>query len=89
MIKEIDKNCRICSQLGDTETGSSKYGWPEQDIPLPAAYRELVPDSEETKYDKDHVLKCPLCGTRYQYEERYDYYVNGSEDEYTLTRLAH
>lgn len=79
MSKEVRQNCRICSQLGDIETGSSKYGWPDQDVPLPAAYRELVPDSE--------VLKCPLCGTRYQYEERYDYYVNGSEDEYTLTRL--
>lgn len=87
MTKETHQNCRICSQLKDVETGYSKYGWPENDVPLPAAYRELVPDSEETKYDKNHVLKCPLCGTRYHYQEDYTYLAPGSEDEITLTRL--
>ena len=32
--------------------------------------------------------RCPVCGIYYQYRCTYEYLVNGSEDEETLTRLT-
>jgi len=34
------------------------------------------------------LRQCPLCKTIYLYTTDYEYLVNGSEDEQTLTRLA-
>lgn len=78
--------CRICSQLKDIETGFSKYCSPDTEIPLPEAYKELIVDVYVRSGDQ--TLKCPLCGTRYHYQEDYTYLAPGSEDEITLTRLT-
>jgi len=34
------------------------------------------------------IKRCPECGTVYLWEMEYEYLVNGSEDEITLTRLS-
>lgn len=34
------------------------------------------------------LMKCPQCGTLYAWEFTYEYLVNGTEDEYILTRLS-
>lgn len=83
-----NNSCLICSQLKDVEKAFEKYGWPDLTVSLPEAFKELIPDSEETKYDRDKILKCPLCGTRYQYDEVYTSYTPSSEDDITLTRLT-
>jgi hypothetical protein len=82
--------CEICSKLGEAETFFYKYGWDDLERPLPpeASRLERVADSEAEDSDSRHVRRCPLCGTFYHYSASYDYYVNGSEDKETLTRLT-
>ena len=81
--------CPICSQLKDVETSFYKYGWPEHDSPLPTAANSLVVvDVIGEDRERFHLRRCPICATLYTYQFSYDYYVNGSEDEEVLTRLA-
>ncbi len=81
--------CPICSQLKDVETSFYKYGWPEHDSPLPAAAASLViVDVIGEDRERFHLRRCPSCASLYTYQFSYDYYVNGSEDEEVLTRLA-
>ncbi len=82
--------CEICSALQDVETSFSKWGWDELARPLPIAASRLAPVEDTTTYDKErhHVRRCPICGTFYQYDQSYEYLVNGSEDEEVLTRLT-
>ncbi len=89
MEQPVYLTCEICSQLRDVETSFSKYGWPDMDRSLPPAAARLVPEGPTDSYESErhHFRRCPLCGTRYQYDLTYDYYVNGSEDEETLTRI--
>ncbi len=88
--KRKNRECPICSGLNDRETAYQKYGWEENDTQLPAAVsnlmlvRDLRPDSNR----KQQILQCPGCGQYYLYESDYEYLVNGSEDEQTLTRLS-
>lgn len=85
-----DAACEICSQLADRESARQKFGWEEHDTRLPEAAGRLVmvkdfkPGSERLK----QVWQCPLCGGYYLYETDYEYLVNGTEDEQTLTRLS-
>lgn len=85
-----DSACEICSQLADRESACQKFGWEEHDTCLPEAAGRLVmvkdfkPGSERLK----QVWQCPLCGGYYLYETDYEYLVNGTEDEQTLTRLS-
>lgn len=82
--------CEICDTLSDVETSYSKYGWPEDDRPLPPAASRLVPAEPASGYDaeRDHVKRCPICGTCYHYRWSYEYLVNGSEDEEELRRIT-
>ncbi len=82
--------CRICKNLKDVETSFIKFGWDDHNIYLPDAAKELIPaeDTRAPGKDKHHIRRCPLCGRLYKYDLSYDYYVNGSEDEETLTRLT-
>jgi hypothetical protein len=88
--EERTSACTICSRLQDVETSFTKYGWEEQDRPLPPEAGLLEPVEALDTYDKErhHVRRCPLCGMLYQYDWTYEYLVNGSEDEETLTRLG-
>ena len=82
--------CEICTQLSDEERGYQKFGWPENDVDLPAsvgrleAVRELARGGSRERT----LMRCPLCGTRYLYSTDYEYLVNGTEDEQTLRRLT-
>jgi len=82
--------CEICRSLRDVETSFSKWGWDELTRSLPIEASRLVPVEETTSYDAErhHVRRCPVCGTFYQYDQSYEYLVNGSEDEEELTRLT-
>lgn len=82
-------DCEICRELRDVETSFYKWGWDEQDRPLPPAASRLVPAEALDSYEKErhHLKRCPLCGTFYQYDWTYEYLSNGSEDEERLVRL--
>jgi hypothetical protein len=81
--------CSICKHLSDREYASQKFGWEENDTSLPAAAGNLVvildvqPDSQRAK----QLWQCPECSTYFLYETTYEFLVNGSEDEQSLTRI--
>ena len=82
-------DCPICKHIGEYEYAGQKFGSPEDDIFLPDATKKLewvgaVPLGSRFVAQK----KCPVCHTYYRYELSYEYFVNGSEDKETLTRLT-
>jgi cyclase len=82
-------SCEICRELKPVETSLTQFGWEENDRLLPAAYRRLVEVRIEGLEDEPRSPRlCPLCGTLYSYESRYEYLANGSEDEEELQRLT-
>lgn len=82
-------SCEICRELKPVETSLTKFGWEENDRLLPAAYRRLVEVRVAGREDEPRTPRlCPLCGTLYSYESRYEYLANGSEDEEELRRLT-
>jgi len=82
-------SCEICRELKTVETSLTKHGWEENDRLLPAAYRRLVEVRVAGREDEPRSPRyCPLCGTFYSYESRYEYFANGSEDEEELRRLT-
>lgn len=48
----------------------------------------LILDFRPASSRKIQLLQCPDCGQYYLFESDYEYLVNGSEDEQTLTRLS-
>ena len=82
--------CTICSQIKDFEVAGQKYGWPENDTSLPAAAASLIQVRELVPFDSRtlDLRRCPQCGTHYLYKTDYEYLVNGTEDEQSLTRLT-
>ncbi len=82
-------SCEICRALRPVETSLTKHGWEENDRLLPAAAARLVPVALDGREDARRTPRfCPLCGTLYSYETRYEYLANGSEDEEELRRLT-
>ena len=81
--------CSNCSQLGDMEWASQKYGWEDDDTTLPSASKELVVvrDLKPNSSRALQLWQCPKCLTYYRFESDYEYLVNGSEDEQSLKRL--
>jgi hypothetical protein len=84
------QSCPICSGLRDQETAYQKFGWEQYDTDLPAAAAHLVVVRDFQPYSsrKLQLQQCPACGTYYLYRTDYEYLVNGSEDEESLTRLS-
>ncbi len=81
--------CEICRSLRPVETSLYKHGRDEYDTPLPAAARRLLEVVFEGREVESRSPRfCPLCGTSYSYETRYEYLANGSEDEEELRRLT-
>ena len=83
-------DCEICSQLSESQSSFSKYGWDDSTRALPAAAGRLVSTGFIAPYDREenHLERCPVCGIFYHYRSSYEYLVNGSEDEEILTRLT-
>lgn len=82
--------CPICTVLRDREYASQKWGWDQHDSYLPAAaeHLEVVRDYRTHGSRQLQLQRCPECGTYYLYRTDYEYLVDGSEDEQTLTRLT-
>lgn len=89
-VASLLSECSICSKLGEVETSFSKYGSNDPDILLPPEASRLTPIVPLDSYDieRHHVRRCPVCSTFYRYDQSYEYFVNGSEDEEELTRLT-
>jgi len=83
-------NCGTCGALQDREFGYQKYGWAEDDVHLAAAAASLIvlKDFKPHSSRALQLQQCPACNTYYLYQTDYEYLVNGSEDEQTLTRLT-
>lgn len=82
-------SCEICSGLRPVQASFYKFGREDGDTPLPPAAGRLVPAGPAGSDERSRQLRrCPLCGTLYSYETRYEYLVNGSEDEEELRRLT-
>jgi hypothetical protein len=82
--------CSICSDLSNQEHAAQKWGWEEDNTYLPAAANQLITVRDFRPYGsrKLRLQQCPECGGYYLYQTDYEYLVNGSEDEETLTRLT-
>ncbi len=81
--------CEVCRGLKPVQTSLYKYGRDEYDTPLPPAARRLQEVVVEGREGESRSPRfCQLCGTIYSYETRYEYLVNGSEDEEELRRLT-
>ncbi|MFH1468762.1 MAG: hypothetical protein ABIO70_30520 [Pseudomonadota bacterium] len=82
--------CPTCGELPQRCYAWQKYGWPDQDTHLPDAVErlELVRDLGPGGSRLRQVQRCPGCGAHFLYETDYEYLVNGTEDEQTLTRLT-
>ena len=79
--------CKTCGHLSGKEYGSQKFGWPDQTQYLPMDIDEFdllrgTPSSQLK------LLQCPECKTYYFYRSIYEYFVNGGEDDETLTRIT-
>lgn len=82
-------SCEICRELRPVQTSLYKFGRDDGDTPLPPTALRLVPAGPAGSEERSRQLRrCPLCGTLYSYETRYEYLVNGSEDEEELRRLT-
>ncbi|MHA1378559.1 MAG: pentapeptide repeat-containing protein [Candidatus Helarchaeota archaeon] len=86
------KTCPICKDIPDSCYAYWKGGVLESS-PLPASEAKLeivgAPIYDDsTSYSHSIIKRCPECGTCYNWRFEYEYLVNGSEDEITLTRLS-
>ncbi|GEM_PF-448413 len=86
----VPSDCPVCGTLQGVETSFSKHGssYPDRPLPEAAARLEIVPSLDGGDPEKRHVRRCPSCGALFSYLLAYDYYIDGSEDEETLTRLS-
>jgi hypothetical protein len=89
-MKPEDSHCSICFELSDCQKAYQKFGSEENDTQLPSAFSqlELVKDLRPFGSRELKVMQCPGCGAWFLYETDYEYLINGSEDEQTLTRLS-
>ncbi len=85
-------SCPICIYINDEEYAFYKGGILESDgLPIEESYLEIVGApffDDSNSYSHWCLKQCPICKTYYLWEFEYEYLVNGSEDDYTLTRLS-
>lgn len=83
-------SCPVCADLKDRELASQKFGWEQNDTHFPPAASRLivVRDIRPGEARAKQIWQCPECRTFYLYESDYEYLVNGSEDNQSLTRLT-
>lgn len=87
----VHQNCSICKSIPNRSRGFWKGGETLEDN-LPAAMNQLkIVGAPLYDTDTGHsnycLMQCPECGTYYAWNFEYEYLVNGSEDDLTLTRL--
>jgi hypothetical protein len=83
--------CTICRDIPQ----HSREFWKGGDLQgnnMPAATAKLEIIgwpyyNDDTSSSNQCFKQCPECGTVYQWDMEYEYIVNGSEDDITLTRL--
>ncbi|MCW8133797.1 MAG: hypothetical protein KIS92_25850 [Planctomycetota bacterium] len=82
-------DCEICSRLSDYESAFEKYADPSATRSWPPEGDRLAPVPEGPGAPTNHGFRrCPVCGMFYAWDYTYEYLANGSEDEWTLTRLT-
>jgi hypothetical protein len=82
-------SCKVCGPIGAYESSYAKYGRPEDDRPLsPAAAHLVTVCGWQSGGRGEELRQCPSCGAWFRWHLAYEFYVNGSEDEETLTRLS-
>lgn len=82
-------DCEICSRLNDYECAFEKHADPSATRDWPPEGNRLVPVPEGPGAPTNHGFRCcPVCGMFYAWDYTYEYLANGSEDEWTLTRLT-
>ena len=90
MSKMLPSQCSVCSVLGDFQYGFQKGGRDEDNSfihPISDKLEEI--EDRGSSGSREHkILRCPQCGTWYQYDTDYEFLVNGTEDEQTLRRMA-
>ena len=74
--------CRICRALANGESADLARG-----EALPSAAASLRTVTPVTPFQHDCIRRCTGCGTYYAYDYRYEYFVNGSDEDESLTRL--
>lgn len=81
--------CEKCEALSPTATSFHKNGHDDEAVALPDISRlKVVGGRWPLKNTGEwRVAKCADCGAYFRYEFSYEFLVNGSEDEESLTRL--
>ncbi len=75
-------SCRTCRAL--TNGASADLAKGES---LPSAASELRTVTPVTPFQHDCLRRCTTCGTYYAYDYNYEYFVNGADEDESLTRL--
>jgi hypothetical protein len=86
------QSCPLCSDVPDRcrafWKGDDKV---EDTIPPAVAKLDIVGApfyDQDTSHSNWCLLRCPECGTYYDWDFEYEYLVNGSEDDMIVTRLS-
>lgn len=86
------QTCSICREIPDRCRAFWKGGEKTTDTIPPAVSRLAVVGAPFYNQDTSHsnwcLLRCPQCGTCYDWDFEYEYLVNGSEDDLNVTRLS-
>jgi len=91
ILPAANDTCSICRDIPQ-RTGEFWKGGDLQGSSMPAAAAKLEIVgwpyfNDDTSSSNQCIKRCPECGTIYRWDMEYEYLVNGSEDDITLTRL--
>lgn len=77
---ELWRSCAICKNIPSVCHEFKKDGVIEEELPVEISKLESIPNSR--------LFKCPICGTKYDRTDSYNWYTTGGEDEIIFTRLT-
>jgi hypothetical protein len=87
-----DAACRVCGAMPDRSRDFTKGGETLiATVPPSAGKLDIVGApfyNQDTSGSNWCLLHCPACGTYYDWDYEYEYLVNGSEDDITISRLT-
>ena len=91
-LSESWQLCSICQRIPARAHALYKSGETLDNTFPPETERLVVVGAPffntETSSANHCLMKCTRCGTFYAWDFTYEYLVNGTEDEYVLTRLS-